>query len=290
MPRDLSTPEQLKPPATASSAAAQSNKSPLAPKLKREDEHGDPDPLPLGEGDFSAEPALEVTSQEEAPGVIHIKTSHIIVTCLIIGFFAGGLATLFFLHPGTDLHPLATTPTLPKPQEGSQIAQLAKTIEDQKVLIQKLKESARTRIGLPAQTVDPQNPDRVTYTPQDTAVAAQWISKSSTDITWLCNAPLDPTIISALNERKSKNCTILVIAGNQALRPNLTTALRSGYNIYQSRLPLADDSSVLIIDSKLVVDLSNSHFVWATAEPTVVRDIALYAINTLLKNATHLKN
>ena len=292
MPRNLSTPEQLKPPATASSPAVQSNKSPLPPRLNWKDEHADPDPLPLGETDLSTEPALDhETSQEEAqPGVIHIKTSHITATSLLLGFFAGAVATLFFVHPDSIPRNFTNAATLPRPEDSSQLSHLATTIEQQKSLIQKLKENARSRIGLPIQTVDPQNPQRVTYTPQDIAIAAQWIAKCSSDVTWLCNAPLNPTIVSALNQKKAHNCTILVIAGNQALRPNLSAALQAGYNIYQSQFSLADNTSILIIDSKLVVDLSNSDFVWATAEPTVIKDIATYAINILLKNATHLHN
>lgn len=251
----------------------------------------DPDPLPDSEDAAAHAPLTEEECNEpKQAGVFEFKTSHLIVGCLFIGFLAGATATLFFLHPGTPLHPLGTIPTLPSPQDGSAMGQLTQTIEQQKDLIQRLKEQARSRIGLPAQTVDPQNPNRVTYTPQDIAIAVQWISNCTSDITWLCNAPLDPNIIAALNQKKAQNCPILVVTGNQALRANFQTALNARYNVYQSRLSLADNTSLLIIDSKLIVDLSNGDFVWASAEPTVVRDIATYAINTLLKNSVHIKN
>ena len=297
MPRNLSTLQQ---PQSASPAPAAPGQRPQV----------NPDPEPLPGAGTNPKPAhnkrakgpdgadgtdendnLEETIDEEPqPGVIHIKTSHIVAGCLVLGFFAGSLATFFFLHPDSKLRPIANTATLPKPEDNTQIAQLKNTVDKQNTLIEKLEKTPRSRIGLPIQTTDPRNPGRVTYTPQDVTIAAQWISKSSSDITWLCNAPLDPTIVGALNLKKSQNSTILVIAGNQALRPNLTTALRAEYNVYQSRLPLSDTTSILIIDSKLVVDLSNSDFVWATAEPTVVSEITTYAITTLLKNATHIQN
>jgi hypothetical protein len=308
MPRNLSTSEPVGnsstgtplpiPPSQNGTQERQKEQVKEIPENKKNkdtrealDHDEDPDPLPESEDAATHAPLAEdEASETPPPGFFEFKTSHIIVTSLFLGFLAGAAATLFFLHPGTPLHPLGSTPTLPGPQDGSVMGQLNHTIDQQKDLIQRLKEQARSRIGLPAQTVDPQNPARITYTPQDIAIAVQWISNCTSDITWLCNAPLEPNIITALNQKKAQNCPILVITGNQALRANLQTALNSHYSVYQSRLSLADATSLLIIDSKLVVDLSNSDFVWATAEPTVVRDIATYAINTLLKNSTHIKN
>jgi hypothetical protein len=318
MPRNLSSPESLANPPGIPTSPIAPGRSPISengdqqkksdakkqippkqrtpvegsPDHNKNEEDPDPLPNPHPNNQAGAHTPLNQNDQEDLhePGVLEFKTSHLIVACLFLGFLFGAGATLFFLHPGTPLHPLAATPALPNAQDASQTGTLAHTVQEQKDLIQRLKEQARSRIGLPAQTVDAQNPNRVTYTPQDTAIAVQWISNCTSDVTWLCNAPLDPNILSALSQKKGQNCPILVITGKQALHPNFAPALDAGYNVYQSHLSLADNTSILIIDSKLIVDVSNPDFVWASAEPTVVRDIATYAINTLLKNSVHIKN
>jgi hypothetical protein len=176
----------------------------------------DPDPFPLPtplDGDLLRETTPEEAAQSRT---IDIKTSHIVAICLVLGFLSGAFTTLLFFHPAHPNQETALTPAaLPKPEEATQVSLLQQTVKQQNEVILKLKQTARTRIGLPLQTVDPQNPQHTTYTPQDTSIAIQWISKASSDITWLSNAPLDPGILTALNNRKQHQCTDSVTDSRQ---------------------------------------------------------------------------
>lgn len=292
MPRNLAIQEKTDTSQTPAAAPIENAPLKTAPNPSAPTEPSEePSPLPSMEA-HSPTGTEEEREQADQEGVIHIKTLHLVSATALISFFLGAL-TLFFIHPiaGNSLGQNQSALNDPDAlAQNPELNKLKAQIESQNQLIDKLKNKARTRIALPAQTNNPLTPDRITYTQQDGTTATDWIRTANADITWLSNAPLNPEIIAALNAKKTQNFSILVIAGSQALLPNLSRALHSGYTVYQSKLPLADATSVLIIDSKLVVDVSNSDFVWATAEPTVVKDITTYAISVLLKDANHLFN
>ena len=294
MPRNLSNPAALSPLPPPAANYPYKPTSPIqtqeqAPKVG-------PEPLPVEierierEGPTKPQPQAE-DPLEPGATTIEVKTSHLVAASALISFFLGA-ATLFFIHPAANssLSGSSSLPASPEnPKASTQIDQLGAQIQQKDSLIAKLKDSPRSRIALPAQTSGPIDPDKTIFTPQDSKTAVNWIAKAGSDITWLSNAPLDPAILAALSKRKSQGIPILVIAGKQALRANLEGALQAGYTVYQSPLSLAELTSILIIDSKVTLDLSNPDFVWASAEPTLVKDIDNYAINMLLKNAAHLR-
>lgn len=105
--------------------------------------------------------------------------------------------------------------------------------------------------------------------------AAEEILKGNPkDITWVTNTALEPIILQTLREALQKKARILVVCGRDALEENLKGVGASGIALTRSSNPISPNMSLLFIDGKKIVDISNPELVWVTVEPAAVKSLS----------------
>ena len=97
--------------------------------------------------------------------------------------------------------------------------------------------------------------------------------------------PGDPHLLEALQTKKGETgLPVYIITGKDTPDRELKDAKELGFSVYKIKTTLERPYGVIIIDSKLVVDISREHWLWETSEPEIVKETGKWA-GELMKEA-----
>lgn len=101
-------------------------------------------------------------------------------------------------------------------------------------------------------------------------------------LVWITGEPSNTSILQVLvAEKQAKGIPIFIITGSDTREGEIDVAVATGLPTYRMRTELERPYSILIIDSKIIVDLSRNRWIWESSEPKIVQDTVSWATQLL---------
>ena len=203
-----------------------------------------------------------------------------VIIGLIIGLIIGGLGG-FFLKPTPQA--LITHVNAPKvaPSKKIQIDYRAFESENNKKELKELKfyvSNLEKNISLlKEEGAEKKKPrTQLVYKGgiQDNTISEHITSviTNSKDIIWISNTPLDIQMLQACRRAKELGKSVSIICGSNALDSNIQAAIRSNLSVYQVSAWVGENTQILILDSKKIIDFSNENAVLESQEELVLEN------------------
>jgi hypothetical protein len=109
-------------------------------------------------------------------------------------------------------------------------------------------------------------------------------------VIWVTSEPNNEKILSLLAAIKNRSpIPIFIVTGAETPNSRVQAALNAGFSVSKVTSSLEIPYSILLIDDKILMDISREHWIWETADKGIISDTAKWA-NQLLKNAKILDN
>lgn len=90
--------------------------------------------------------------------------------------------------------------------------------------------------------------------------------------------PGDPHLLNELTAKKrATGLPIFLLTGNDTPEREIVTAKEAGFQVYKLKTTLERPYTVLLIDKKIVLDISRENWVWESSEPHVIKAVAKWA-------------
>jgi hypothetical protein len=104
-------------------------------------------------------------------------------------------------------------------------------------------------------------------------------------IVWITGEPQTPDVLAGLSAIKNeRNIPIFIITGKDTEVERIKRAQQYGFPIHTVNKSLELPYSIILIDNKLVLDVSRVNWIWETTEKNIIRDTANWA-NELIESA-----
>jgi hypothetical protein len=111
------------------------------------------------------------------------------------------------------------------------------------------------------------------------------LGKAKSSVLWITSEPNNEGLLSALVDAKEeKGLPIVIVTGGETSRERIQRAKNKGFVVNQIPESLETPYSYLIVDSKLLMDLSRKHWLWETTDKETLKDTSEWLEN-LTKNA-----
>ena len=120
-------------------------------------------------------------------------------------------------------------------------------------------------------------PDRGIYKKINTidakSLAKKRIDMAKKQIIWITDAPDSIHILPTLAAKKNKDpIQIFILTGQETSPHRISTANEYNIPLNQLNLELESPYSFLLIDQKLLVDISRSNWLWESKEPAILKE------------------
>jgi len=126
------------------------------------------------------------------------------------------------------------------------------------------------------------------YTASELAGSRLRLAKKT--IIWVTSEPNNEKMLSLLTAIKNKSpIPIFIVTGGETSQARIKPALDAGFSVSKLTSTLELPYSILVIDDKILMDISREHWIWETTEKDIISQTAQWA-NELLKNAKLLNN
>lgn len=115
------------------------------------------------------------------------------------------------------------------------------------------------------------------------------LKKAKSSILWVTSEPNNEAILGVLEEVKDiKGLPIIIVTGAETELERIKRAKRSGFVVNRTQDSLEVPYSFLIVDSKLLMDISRNNWIWETTDKSVLKSTAEW-LDKLTKTATIVK-
>jgi hypothetical protein len=122
-----------------------------------------------------------------------------------------------------------------------------------------------------------------TYSAEE--VAAERLKKASKNVIWVTSEPNERSILTALQAMYSREAIpVYIITGKETTKSRISAAQEAGFQVHQVQEELETPYSIMIIDGKILMDLSRQHWIWETTEKNILRDTGKWA-NELIESS-----
>jgi hypothetical protein len=133
-------------------------------------------------------------------------------------------------------------------------------------------------------------PDRGIYRKANSndsrSLAKRRIDIAQNRIIWITDSPDSQRILPLLAAKKNKDAIpIFILTGKETPQVRLANASEYNMPITQLNLELETPYSILLIDDRLVVDISRSNWLWESKEPKILEETKAW-IQELIENQT----
>lgn len=126
------------------------------------------------------------------------------------------------------------------------------------------------------------------YTADELASTRLQMAKNT--VIWVTNEPNEEKILSLLSAIKNRSpMPIFIITGAETPNNRIQGALNAGFSVSRITSTLEIPYSILLIDDRILMDISREHWIWETTDKEIISQTAQWA-NELLKNAVLLNN
>lgn len=126
------------------------------------------------------------------------------------------------------------------------------------------------------------------YTSNELASSRLKLAKKT--IIWVTSEPNNPKMISLLSAIKNRSpLPIFIVTGSETPNTRIQDALDAGFSVSKVTSTLELPYSILIIDDRILMDISREHWIWETTDKQIIAETAKWA-NNLLKGAKILDN
>jgi hypothetical protein len=107
----------------------------------------------------------------------------------------------------------------------------------------------------------------------DQKLARLRLSKARSSILWITSEPNNQSILRVLQEAKdAKGLPIVIVTGADTSNERIKEARSKGFVVNKIKDSLELPYSFLIVDSKLIMDISRKHWLWETTDKDIVKD------------------
>jgi hypothetical protein len=120
-------------------------------------------------------------------------------------------------------------------------------------------------------------PDRGIYKKNNTidakSLAKKRIDMAKKQIIWITDTPDSIHVLPALSAKKNKDpIQIFILTGQETSQHRISSANEYNIPLNQLNLELESPYSFLLIDQKLLIDISRSNWLWETKEPAILKE------------------
>jgi hypothetical protein len=120
-------------------------------------------------------------------------------------------------------------------------------------------------------------------------LARKRLAKAKNSVLWVTSEPNNRGLLSAISEAKeSQGLPVVIVTGSETSKERIETAKKKGFVVNQSKDTLEVPYSFIIIDSKLLMDLSRKHWLWETTDKQILDETGVW-LKEITKNATIVK-
>jgi hypothetical protein len=99
------------------------------------------------------------------------------------------------------------------------------------------------------------------------------LGRAKKTILWVTGEPNNPKILSLLEEvKENEGLPIIIVTGSETEKERIKPARKAGFVVNQTQDALEIPYSFLIIDSKLLMDISRDNWVWETTDKTILNE------------------
>lgn len=114
------------------------------------------------------------------------------------------------------------------------------------------------------------------YTDLDMAEARCDLAKQK--IIWFTSNPENPGILKILTKiKRERGVSVFIVCGSDTELKKLEIAQDTGLPVYRIKTQLDNPYSLLIIDSRIILDISRQRWIWESSEPKIVQETILWA-------------
>jgi len=111
------------------------------------------------------------------------------------------------------------------------------------------------------------------------------LSKAKNSILWITSEPNNKALLSVLTDTKDeKGLPIVIVTGEETSRERIMQAKDKGFVVNQIQEELEVPYSFIIVDSKLLMDVSRKHWLWETTDKEILKETGDW-LEDLTKNA-----
>ena len=102
----------------------------------------------------------------------------------------------------------------------------------------------------------------------------------------ITDSPGETRLLSVLNARKlEEDVPIFILTGKETDQTSINKAKEAGFQVWKIESTLERPYTIVLLDNKLVLDISRSHWLWGSKEPAVLQNVTKWATE-ILNNAT----
>lgn len=121
-------------------------------------------------------------------------------------------------------------------------------------------------------------------------LAASRLKMTKKTVIWVTSEPNNEKILSLLAAIKNRSpIPIFIVTGAETPNSRVQAALNAGFSVSKVTSSLEIPYSILLIDDRILMDISREHWIWETTDKGIISETAKWA-NQLLKNAKILDN
>lgn len=116
-------------------------------------------------------------------------------------------------------------------------------------------------------------------------LAKSRIKLAEKTVIWVTSEPNNQEMLAILsNLKKTSPIPIFIVVGSDISAARIRPAMAAGLEVSRLDSSLEIPYSILIIDAKVVMDISRDHWVWETSDKDIIKETANWA-NQLIMNA-----